>query len=65
MAISHSVNPFLYCFIHKILLEEWVSLFNGMAKDSSPRRFGFLSAYIFAVGAFIFVGTARTLSASC
>ena len=41
----------------QILLEEWVSLFNGMAKDSSPRRFGFLSAYIFAVGAFIFVGT--------
>lgn len=41
----------------QMLLEEAVGLFGGMAKNSSPRRFGFLGAYIFAAGAYIFVGT--------
>lgn len=41
----------------QLLLEEAVSLFDGMAREGSPHRFGFLSAYIFAAGAYIFVGT--------
>ena len=41
----------------QLVLEEAVGLFDSMAKGSSPHRFGFLNAYIFAVGAFIFVGT--------
>ena len=41
----------------QMLLEEAVSLFSGMAKGSSPHRCGFLGAYIFAAGAYIFVGT--------
>ena len=41
----------------QMLLEEAVGLFSGMAENSSPRRFGFLGAYIFAAGAYIFVGT--------
>ena len=41
----------------QLALEEAVGLFDGMAKGSSPWRYGFMSAYIFAVGAFVFVGT--------
>lgn len=41
----------------QLVLEEVVGLFDHMAKSSSPHRFGFLGAYIFGVGAFIFVGT--------
>ena len=41
----------------QMLLEEVVGLFGGMAKSSSPHRCGFLGAYIFAAGAYIFVGT--------
>ena len=41
----------------QMLLEEAVGLFSGMAKGSSPHRCGFLGAYIFAAGAYIFVGT--------
>jgi len=41
----------------QLLLEEAVGLFSGMAKGSSPHRWGFLGAYIFAAGAYIFVGT--------
>ena len=41
----------------QLALEEAVGLFDGMARGSSPWRYGFVSAYIFAVGAFIFVGT--------
>ena len=41
----------------QMLLEEAVGLFGGMAKNSSPHRFGFLGAYVFAAGAYIFVGT--------
>ena len=41
----------------QMLLEEAVGLFSGMAKNSSPHRCGFLGAYVFAAGAYIFVGT--------
>ena len=41
----------------QLLLEEVVGLFDGLARGGSPWRYGFMSAYIFAVGLFIFVGT--------
>lgn len=41
----------------QLVLEEVVGLFDGMARISSPHRFRFMSAYIFAAGVFIFVGT--------
>ena len=41
----------------QMLLEQWVGLFDGMAKTNSPHRNGFLGAYIFGAGAYIFVGT--------
>ena len=41
----------------QLLLEEAVGLFDGMAKGSSPWRYGFMSAYIFAVGLFVCVST--------
>nr|WP_325211741.1 F0F1 ATP synthase subunit A [uncultured Oscillibacter sp.] len=41
----------------QMLLEEAVGLFSGMAKNNSPHRWGFLGAYVFAAGAYIFVGT--------
>ena len=41
----------------QLVLEEAVGLFDRMSKSSSPHRFGFLGAYIFAAGAFIFTGT--------
>ena len=41
----------------QMLLEELVSLFDGLAKSNSPHRNGFLGAYIFGAGIYIFVGT--------
>ena len=41
----------------QLVLEEVVGLFANMAKGSSPHRNGFVGAYIFAAGAYIFVGT--------
>ena len=41
----------------QLLLEETVGLFDRMARTNSPHRFGFLGAYIFSAGAYIFVGT--------
>jgi len=41
----------------QILLEEAVGMFDGLAKSNSPHRNKFLGAYIFAAGAYIFVGT--------
>ncbi len=41
----------------QLVLEEAVGLFDGMAKGNSPHRNRFMGAYIFAAGAFIFVGT--------
>jgi F-type H+-transporting ATPase subunit a len=41
----------------QMLIEQAVSLFDGMAKSNSPHRNGFLGAYLFGAGAYIFVGT--------
>ena len=41
----------------QLLLEEAVGLFDHMARSSSPHRSGFLGAYIFACGCYVFVGT--------
>ena len=41
----------------QLLLEEAVGMFDRMARTSSPRMNRFLGAYIFAAGAYIFVGT--------
>ena len=41
----------------QLVLEEAVGLFDRMAKSSSPKRNGFLGAYIFAAGAYVFMGT--------
>ncbi len=41
----------------QMLLETAVGLFDGLAKSNSPHRNHFLGAYIFAAGAYIFIGT--------
>ncbi len=41
----------------QLLLEEAVGLFDRMARTNSPHRSRFVGAYIFAAGAYIFVGT--------
>ena len=41
----------------QLVLEEAVGLFDRMAQGGSPHRCRFLGAYIFAAGAYIFVGT--------
>ena len=41
----------------QLLLEEWVDLFDGLAKSNSPHRNGFLGAYVFAAGSYIFLST--------
>ncbi len=41
----------------QLLLEEAVGLFDKLAKGNSPHKNGFLGAYIFAAGSYIFVGT--------
>ena len=41
----------------QLLLEEAVGLFDNMAKTNSPKMNGFLGAYIFATGVYVFVGT--------
>lgn len=41
----------------QLFLETVVGLFDGMAKSNSPHRNGFLGAYIFAAGVYIFIGT--------
>ncbi len=41
----------------QLLLEQLVTLFDGLAQGSSPHRNKFLSAYIFTAGSYIFVGT--------
>ena len=38
-----------------------VGLFDGMARENSPHRNRFLGAYLFAAGAYIFVGTLSEL----
>ena len=41
----------------QMLLEQAVGLFDGLAKSNSPHRNNFLGAYVFAAGAYIFIGT--------
>ena len=41
----------------QLLIEQVVNLFDGLAKSNSPHRNGFLGAYIFGAGVYIFVGT--------
>ena len=41
----------------QLLLEQAVGLFDGLAKGNSPHKNGFLGAYIFTAGTYIFVGT--------
>ena len=41
----------------QMLLEQVVGMFDNLAKSNSPHRNGFLGAYIFAAGVYIFVGT--------
>lgn len=41
----------------QLLLEQLVGMFDGLAKSNSPHRNGFLGAYLFGAGAYIFVGT--------
>lgn len=41
----------------QLLLETAVGYFDGLAKSNSPHRNKFLGAYVFAAGAYIFVGT--------
>lgn len=41
----------------QMVIEQVVGLFDGLAKSNSPWRNGFLGAYIFGAGVYIFVGT--------
>lgn len=41
----------------QLFLETVVGLFEGLAERNSPHRNGFLGAYVFAAGVYIFVGT--------
>lgn len=41
----------------QLLLETAVSLFDGLARSSSPHRNRFLGAYVFSAGVYIFLGT--------
>lgn len=41
----------------QLLLEQLVGYFDGLAKSNSPHRNGFLGAYVFGAGVYIFVGT--------
>ena len=41
----------------QMLLEQVVGLFDNLAKSNSPWRHGFLGAYFFGAGVYIFVGT--------
>lgn len=41
----------------QVVLESIVGFFDNYAKSNSPHRYGFLGAYIFAAGSYIFIGT--------
>lgn len=41
----------------QLVLEQAVGMFDGLAKSNSPWRNGFLGAYVFAAGTYIFFGT--------
>ena len=46
----------------QLLLEAWVGLFTGMAKENSPHRNQALGGYIFFAGSWISMFTAPTIS---
>lgn len=41
----------------QMLLEQWVGLFDNLAKSNSPHRNAFLGSYLFAAGSYIFIST--------
>ena len=41
----------------QLLIEEWVGFFDNLAKTNSPHRNGFLGAYLFTAGSYVFLGT--------
>lgn len=41
----------------QLLLEQLVVFFDNLARTNSPHRNGFLGAYVFAAGVYIFIGT--------
>lgn len=41
----------------QLILEQLVGFFENFAKENSPHRYGFLGAYVFAAGMYIFFGT--------
>lgn len=41
----------------QLLLEQMVGYFDNLAKSNSPHRNGFLGAYVFAAGVYIFIST--------
>lgn len=41
----------------QLLLEEWVGMFDGLAKSNSPHRNKFLGLYVFSAGTYIFIST--------
>jgi len=41
----------------QLILEQAVGIFDGIAREKSPHRNKFLSAYIFTAGSYIFIGT--------
>ena len=41
----------------QLVLETWVGFFENLAKTNSPHSNGFLGAYIFATGTYVFTGT--------
>lgn len=41
----------------QLMLEELVSFFRNLAQTNSPHRNGFLGAYLFGVGSYVFLGT--------
>jgi F-type H+-transporting ATPase subunit a len=41
----------------QLVLEQTVSMFDGLAKSNSPHRNKFLGAYVFAAGVYIFIST--------
>lgn len=41
----------------QMLIETWVGFFDNLAKSNSPHLNGFLGAYVFTAGTYIFIGT--------
>lgn len=41
----------------QLVIEQWVGFFDGLAKSNSPHKSGFLGAYIFGAGSYIFIST--------